>query len=315
MRRGSLRIGLYTDAPDQLVKGLATVLGPFGGRLAPSEASTPAYHFGQTSFEVSSCAPWKRKLRSMRNFPPFAFVHSVSYGECGSGSSAVAFDMSGVAALTQSWPGGQTSLRLGSHFERGGTSSATFVNEVKEVVIPYTQGSGPDIRDMLEMDSRISSNKRSAGVYVHSAGDVVFRLFPSSFVTIVVSTPHLEEAVEEISAVEGVTCDLMGNRALRQQQARLVHPDLFGLDLRLCDRTEGPLPFFHESNDALMSGLLPGVQSNRVRGGGPEVREDKFQGFGDCYSEFREMVQTPSRFFTDKNTTGPRISKLPSIKE
>jgi hypothetical protein len=65
----------------------------------------------------------------------------------------------------------------------------------------------------------------------------------------------------------------------------------------------------------LMDGLLMGVQSNRIHGGGPEVKEDKFQTFGDCYSEFREMMQQPSRFLNTKKGPTARNAGMPSLKE
>jgi hypothetical protein len=308
-----LRIGIVTDAPKTLVRGLrkALVGMDVGGATSPDTRENEVRLGARSTIHVTGLSDMQVKLRSFRGLPSFAFVHSLSYGlsEAADTDRPPAFaGMSTVMAVTQAAPEVETTLTLGPHFSPvvAGAEWAVGV-DVKEIVLPVNPNTDSALRRALETQVR-----GSTGVY--ELGGVVFRLLPTSFTSIVLNTGDLDHAIAGREE-RGIAVDLMGNRALGQQQARLIHPDLLGLDLRMCDRAGAPLTFFHESNDALMEGLLPGVQSNRIHGGGPEVKEDKFQTFGDCYSEFREMMGSPSRFVTGKAGSVVRVARAPSLKE
>jgi len=312
-----LRIGIVTDAPKTLVKGLRRVLVGMdvGAATSPDTRENEVRLGARSTIHVTGLSDMQVKLRSLRGLPSFAFVHSLSYGvsEAADTDRPPAFaGMSTVIAVTQAAPEVETTLTLGPHVAsvvaRAGAGEEGVVGvDVKEIVLPVHPNTDSALRRALEAQVH-----GSTGVY--EVGGVVFRLFPTSFASIVLNTGDLDHAIAGREE-RGIAVDLMGNRALGQQQARLLHPDLLGLDVRMCDRAGAPLTFFHESNDALMEGLLPGVQSNRIHGGGPEVKEDKFQTFGDCYSEFREMMGTPSRFVTGKTGSVMRGARTPSLKE
>lgn len=304
-----LRIGIITDSPKRVFSGLERIFG------APLTREGDKIGWKGTSFSVQGLTPSQAQVRSMRKFPSFASIHSIKYEmDIGVEGPDDVYDLNMWDVMTRQVLDVRTEFSLTSSSSSTSSSidSESIKNEcsgftVKEVVLPgFPSAVNPSHRTLENACRNVGP-----GVYIHESG-MCFRLFPTNYATVVFHTSDLDQAISQLDS--DVNVDLVGNRALKQQQAKLIHEDLLGLDIRLCDRTEGPLSFFHESNAALMDGLLGGVQSNRVSGGGPDVRETKFQGFGDCYSEFREMAKNPSGFFHARSLPTVRVSdlKLPS---
>jgi len=113
----------------------------------------------------------------------------------------------------------------------------------------------------------------------------------------------------------------IGYNGLGDGQVMLEHPDLLGLDVRLCPKPNVS-PAFSEAQESLLAASMDELQNANTLNAGrsEEAKDDERVGKGDCWVELRANAKQPGGFFrsggvtvTRSSSRKQRIAKIPDL--
>jgi hypothetical protein len=194
--------------------------------------------------------------------------------------------------------------------------------KLRELVLPYFPETS-SIQTKMSMSSSLLSRPRP-GIYQANHG-LIFRPLPAAREDLHLSSPSLVFQCQSLEEVRDLVEDKLGGNTYKigwrghGQLGSLIvsHPSLMGLEIRICESTGAewvPSIHFDESQESLLAGSLPELQSTHVVSQGDKMTTsgDTKIGNGDCWVEVRSNVKRPSGFFK-KSPEGNRIAKIPDL--
>ena len=113
-----------------------------------------------------------------------------------------------------------------------------------------------------------------------------------------------------------MTAARIGYGGLGDGQVMLQHPDLLGLDVRLCPKPNVS-PAFSEAQESLLAASMDELQNANTLNAGrsDEAKDDERVGKGDCWVEVRANLKQPGGFFRSGGTGGVTVTRSSSRKQ
>jgi hypothetical protein len=205
----------------------------------------------------------------------------------------------------------EISLTAGATTDHSLSSSSTAPPEpfLKEIVVPsFDYESYNDGSTMFTRLSSSETMKRVVpGVYQWPDAMTVIRPLPTSAEDRRLPPPSfvfyhhdIQSAVTDITTRhDDIITGRIGYGGLGDGQIMFQHPDLFGLDVRLCPKPNIS-PAFSEAQESLLAASIEELQNANtlLAGGGiEEPKDDERVGKGDCWVEVRANVKNPGGYF------------------
>ena len=213
-----------------------------------------------------------------------------------------------------------------SSLDQGDDADASSSNKValnagqlKEVAIPAhddaSYGNEHNQQSAPTLFSKLSPLCRPVtGLYQFPATELCLRPLPTALQdrrvapsSLIFHVNSLESELEHMQLKDTHFVHRIGYTGTQKGQIMLRHPDLHGLDLRLCESNKRN-SMFAEAQESLMAGSLEELQSTHVLEKPTEV--DPRTNNMDCWVEFRATVRHPSGFFQKKKAG---VAKAPDI--
>eukprot|EP00934_Nitzschia_sp_Nitz4_P000662 Nitzschia sp. Nitz4//scaffold102_size76354//57059//58180//NITZ4_005640-RA/size76354-processed-gene-0.45-mRNA-1//-1//CDS//3329532273//662//frame0 len=197
---------------------------------------------------------------------------------------------------------------------------------LKEVVIPFFDNAAyNDDTTLLGRIGAAQLTRPTVGLYQWPGTLTHIRPLPTAAEDQRLPPPSLVFHLDNMDDIRvheerGVQVAKIGFGGHRIGQLMLLHPDLLGLDVRVCQQ-EGYSSAFAEAQESLMAGSLDELQSTYalLEGGGNQVgKEDDRVGNADCWVEVRANLKNPSGFFgreggMRRGKSTHRIASIPNL--
>lgn len=194
---------------------------------------------------------------------------------------------------------------------------------LKELVIPFFDNAA--YKDGSTLLSRIGSvglNRPTVGVYQWPNSATHIRPLPTAHEDQRLPPPSIifhhdtPEEVNKYQEEHGVKVAKIGYGGHRIGQLMLLHPDLAGIDIRVCPQQTFSSSF-SESQESLLAASLDELQStNTLLDGNEEGKDDDRIGNADCWIEVRANLKNPSGYWRRQgglSRSRNRTAKVPNI--
>ncbi|KAG7361249.1 hypothetical protein IV203_036349 [Nitzschia inconspicua] len=208
---------------------------------------------------------------------------------------------------------------------RNGSSKQHQVPFFKEIVVPcFDYAEYKDGSTIMSRLAMAETTRPAVGVYEWPGTSSCIRPLPTAAEDQRLPPPSLIFHSEPSHSNDPMHLASNGVRTARigysggginGGQTMILHPDLGGLDVRLCSRTTVSSSFA-EAQDSLLAGSLEELQSTNVLlAGGEKAVDDHRSGKGDCWIELRANVKRPAGYLRAKKggSVKQKIARIPDL--